>query len=49
MSTKLMWRINPAEELHAFGMQISGRASPFGIDEEDLEAQFYINQASIRV
>jgi len=38
--TTWMWRINLAEPLHAFGMQISGRPSPFGVDEEALDGLF---------
>ncbi|TNE51853.1 MAG: hypothetical protein EP343_03050 [Deltaproteobacteria bacterium] len=29
---KVMLRLNPPEPVHAFGMQISGRPGPFGID-----------------
>ncbi|MEC7983741.1 MAG: pyridoxal-dependent decarboxylase, exosortase A system-associated [Myxococcota bacterium] len=36
-STQLMLRINPSEPIHAFQMKISGRPTPFGIDEEELD------------
>lgn len=32
----IMFRVNPSEEVHAFGMRISGEPVPFGIDEEAL-------------
>lgn len=36
----VMLRLNPELLLHAFGMQISGSPSPFGIDEEELQEAF---------
>lgn len=33
----LLLRINPSQEVRAFQLKISGRANPFGIDEEDMD------------
>ena len=33
----ILLRINPIQEIRAFQLKISGRANPFGVDEEDLD------------
>ena len=33
----LLLRVNPKEEIRSFQLKISGRATPFGVDEEDLD------------
>ena len=38
MTPRLAVRVNPAFELRGSGMKMGGRASPFGIDEEDVPA-----------
>ena len=41
----ILLRVNPKEEVRAFQLKISGRATPFGVDEEDLgEAFDFIKQ-----
>ncbi|MAA79463.1 MAG: hypothetical protein CL916_09405 [Deltaproteobacteria bacterium] len=42
-SGNLLLRVNPKEEVRAFQLKISGRSTPFGVDEEDLgEALDYL-------
>lgn len=36
-SGMILLRVNPREEIRSFQLKISGRATPFGVDEEDLD------------